>query len=155
MKKAAKPVAKKKAVAATPGGLYTAPRGNVSIIVPAFWTLQQTNDDLVVESPGGKTSVIVTAYQKSGEVQALDARVYLHHYFETAPHKGRFTELEHGKQRASARYRDEEGNSWEVLFLSNGETLLLSTLSTSGTLAGKEGKVGQAVLASLKLQGVR
>jgi len=31
-------------------GTYTVPRGHVSIAVPTFWTLRQTNDDLEIEA---------------------------------------------------------------------------------------------------------
>ena len=46
------------------GGSYVTPKRNVSIGIPAFWTLRQTNDDLEVESPSRKTSVVVTAFQR-------------------------------------------------------------------------------------------
>jgi len=153
--KAVKPVkpvvAKSTQHAALRAGIYTTPSGNVSVALPSFWFLQQTNDDLSIESADGKTSVIVTAYCRTDEAKLLDAREYLHHYFETAPHKGGFTELEHSSRRASARYRDEDGNGWLALFLSDGQTLLLATLSTNGSLASKEAKTGLAVLESLKL----
>ena len=134
------------------GGTYVVPRGNVAIAVPAFWTLRQTNDDLILESASGQTSVIVTAYHKSADVKSLDARDYLQHYLEAAPHKGRFEQDTHTKGRAAARFKDPEGNSWGVVFLTNGKTLLLATCSSNGPLTSKEGRVGVWVLNSLYLK---
>jgi hypothetical protein len=124
----------------------------VAIAVPAFWTLRQTNDDLVLESPSGQTSVIVTAYQKTEDVRSLDARDYLKHYMETAPHNGRVQGDTTSKGRAGARFKDPEGNSWGVIFLTNGKTLLLATCSSNGPLTSKEGRVGVWVLNSLYLK---
>lgn len=134
------------------GGTYVVPRGNVAIAVPAFWTLRQTNDDLVLESASGQTSVIVTAYQKTDDVRSLDARDYLQHYMEAAPHKGRFQNDTTSKGRAAARFKDPEGNSWGVMFLTNGKTLLLATCSSNSPLTSKEGRVGVWVLNSLYLK---
>lgn len=71
------------------GGTYITPKGNVSIGIPAFWSLRQTNDDLEVESPSRKTSVIVTAFQRENGVAKLDARAYLEHFLQSASMKGR------------------------------------------------------------------
>ncbi len=134
------------------GGTYVVPRGNVAIAVPSFWTLRQTNDDLILESASGQTSVIVTAYHKTEDVKSLDAREYLHHYLEAAPHKGGFQQDTQSKGRAAARFKDPEGNSWGVVFLTNGKTLLLATCSSNGPLTSKEGRVGVWVLNSLYLK---
>ncbi|HYD16777.1 MAG TPA: hypothetical protein VEB03_02110 [Candidatus Nanoarchaeia archaeon] len=133
-------------------GLYTAPRGNVTIAVPAFWSLRQTNDDLEVESPTGKTSVIVTAFQSDGSSKRLDAREYLQHFMETAQTKSKPKLNGNTRQHARARFRDVDGDNWEVLFLSNGKTLLLATCNSSLPSTGKEAKVGVTVLESLKLK---
>lgn len=132
-------------------GTYIVPRGHVSIGVPSFWTLRQTNDDLEVEAPSGSTSVIVTAFQRNGRNQPLDAREYLDHFLETAPKNGRL-KMERGtKQRAVARYKDPEGDHWDVAFVTNGNTLLLATCNTSFPSSHKEAKTGIQVLESLKL----
>src|SRR5208337_1851904 len=105
-------------------GTYIVPRGHVSIAVPTFWSLRQTNDDIQVESEASETTVIVTAYHRNPGVKALDARDYLQHFLDTAPVAGRLQTGESTKRQASARFRDEEGDNWFVRFLSNGETLL-------------------------------
>lgn len=134
-------------------GVYTSPNGNVSIGVPAFWTLRQTNEDLEVEAPSGHTSVIVTAFQRQPEFERLDAREYMQHFLETANSNGR-PRLDNGtRQRASSRFRDVDGDNWEVIFLTNGNTLLLATCNSSEPRTGKEAKVGLGVINSLKLKG--
>ncbi|PSH03615.1 MAG: hypothetical protein CXZ00_11205 [Acidobacteria bacterium] len=133
-------------------GTYIVPRGHVSIAVPTFWTLRQTNDDLQVESEASETTVVVTAYQRSEQVKSLDARDYLKHFLETAPVAGRVQRGESSKQKASARYRDEEGDNWFVLFISNGKTLLLATCHSNRPLTSREGKTGVAVLDSITLK---
>ncbi len=133
-------------------GTYTVPRGHVSLSVPAFWTLRQTNDDLELEAPSGATSVIVTAFQRNGRSQSLDAREYLGHFLETAPKNGRL-QRDHGtKQRASARYKDPDGDYWEVAFVTNGTTLLLATCNTSFPSTHKEAKTGFQVLESVTVR---
>jgi hypothetical protein len=133
-------------------GIYTVPRGHVSIAVPTFWSLRQTNDDVQVESEASETTVIVTAYQRNDGVKALDARDYLKHFLDTAPVTGRLQTGDSTKQHATARFRDEEGDNWFVRFLSNGQTLLLATCHSNRPLTSREGKTGVAVLESIKLK---
>jgi hypothetical protein len=133
-------------------GTYIVPRGHVSIAVPTFWSLRQTNDDIQVESEASETTVIVTAYQRNDDVKALDARDYLTHFLDTAPVAGRLQTGDSTKQRASARFRDEEGDNWFVRFISNGQTLLLATCHSNRPLTSREGKTGVAVLDSIKLK---
>jgi hypothetical protein len=133
-------------------GTYTVPRGHVSLAIPPFWTLRQTNDDLEVEAPSGATSVIVTAFQRNGRSQALDARECLEHFLETAPKNGRL-QREHGtRQRATARYKDPDGDSWQVAFVTDGATLLLATCNTSFPKTNKEAKTGFQVLDSVTIR---
>jgi len=133
-------------------GTYIVPRGHVSIAVPTFWSLRQTNDDIQVESEASETTVIVTAYQRNSDVKALDARDYLKHFLDTAPVAGRLQTGETSKQKASARFRDEEGDNWFVRFISNGQTLLLATCHSNRPLTSREGRTGVAVLDSIKLK---
>ncbi len=133
-------------------GTYTVPKGHVSIAVPAFWTLRQTNEDLEVEAPSGATSVIVTAFKRDKDFPSLDAREYLEHYLENAPRNGRLKVDRGTKQKAVATFRDTEGDSWKVVFLSNGNTLLLATCNTSLPAAHKEAKAGEKVLGSIRLK---
>ena len=128
------------------------PRGHVSIAVPTFWSLRQTNDDIQVESEASETTVIVTAYQRNADVKSLDARDYLKHFLDTAPVAGRLQTGDSSKQRASARFRDEEGDNWFVRFISNGQTLLLATCHSNRPLTSRDGKTGVAVLDSIKLK---
>jgi hypothetical protein len=133
-------------------GTYTVPRGHVSIAVPTFWSLRQTNDDIQVESEASETTVIVTAYHRNADVKSLDARDYLKHFLDTAPVAGRLQTGDSTKQRASARFRDEEGDNWFVRFISNGKTLLLATCHSNRPLTSREGKTGVAVLDSIQLK---
>ncbi|HWR35515.1 MAG TPA: hypothetical protein VN622_06560 [Clostridia bacterium] len=133
-------------------GLYTVPRGHVSIAVPPFWTLRQTNDDLELDAPSGGTSIIVNAYQRNHEVKSLDARVYLHDFLERLQTKGRPKMQGGTRQHASVHYRDTDGNNWELLFLANGDTLLMATCSTTGPMTSKEARLGLEVMHSLKLK---
>ena len=136
-------------------GIYTVPNGKVSLAVPAFWTLRQTNDDLELEAPSSKTSVIITAFQREKGYKPLDAREYMQHFLETANSNGRPRTENGSKARSVARFRDVDGDNWEVLFLTNGNTLLLATCNSSEPRAGKEAKVGVSVLDSLRLKGSR
>lgn len=149
--KAAKKTKARKQPSKSATGTYTVPRGHVSIAVPTFWTLRQTNDDLEVEAPSGSTAVIVTAFQRNGRNEPLDAREYLDHFLETAPKNGRL-KMERGThKRAVARYKDPEGDHWDVAFVTNGNTLLLATCNTSFPSSHKEARTGVQVLESLKL----
>jgi hypothetical protein len=133
-------------------GTYIVPRGHVSLAVPTFWVLRQTNDDIQVESEASETTVVVTAYHRNTGVKSLDARDYLKHFLDTAPVAGRLQTGDSSKQRASARFRDEEGDNWFVRFISNGETLLLATCHSNRPLTSREGKTGVAVLDSIHLK---
>ena len=128
------------------------PRGHVSLAVPTFWNLRQTNDDVQVESEASDTSVIVTAYHRNAGVKPLDARDYLQHFLETAPVAGRVQSGTGTKQQATARFRDPEGDNWFVRFVCNGETLLLATCHSNLPLTSRDGRTGLAVLDSVKLK---
>jgi hypothetical protein len=151
---AKKAPAKKKAAANNHfhPGTYTVPRGHVSIAVPTFWSLRQTNDDIQVESEQSETTVIVTAYQRNPGVKALDAREYLTHFLETTGKVQQLKHLDAGRQKSSARFRDAEGDNWHVAFFTNGETLLLGTCHSNRPLNSREGHTGVAVLESIKLK---
>ena len=154
-KVAAKPAPAKAAKANHQGfhpGTYTVPRGHVSIAVPTFWSLRQTNDDVQVESEASETTVVVSAYHRNEGVKPLDARDYLRHFLDTAPVAGRLQTGESSRKQASARFRDEEGDNWFVRFLSNGETLLLATCHSNRPLTSRDGRTGVAVLDSIKLK---
>jgi hypothetical protein len=135
------------------GGSYVTPKGNVTIGIPAFWTLCQTNDDLEVESPSRKTSVIVTAFQRENGVAKLDARQYLEHFLQSASMKGRADAGKSGPARAHARFRDPEGDHWQVEVLTNGDTLLLATLNSSLPPRSQEPRVGAEILQTIRLNG--
>lgn len=133
-------------------GTYVVPCGNVSLAVPSFWTLRQTNDDIELEAPGGETSVLVSAYQRQPKVGRLDAREYLQRLLATLRSNGTARVTEDTRSRAAAQYRDEQGDAWEAMFLSNGDTLLLATCSTHSKRTGKDAKIALEVLHSLKLK---
>jgi hypothetical protein len=135
------------------GGSYVTPKGNVSIGIPAFWTLRQTNDDLEVESPSRKTSVIVTAFQRENGVTRLDARQYLEHFLQSASMKGRADAGKSGPARAQSRFRDPEGDHWQIEVLTNGDTLLLATLNSSLPPRSQEPRVGAEILRTIRLNG--
>lgn len=135
-----------------PGGSYLTPRGNVTVGIPSFWTLRQTNDDLEVESPSGETSVIVTAFHRTDGSGRLDARKYLEGFLRTAPVKGRPAVEKIGRGRVVTRFRDGEGEFWQVEFLTDGETLLLATMHSSQSARSQEARVGSQVLATLNLK---
>jgi hypothetical protein len=119
--------------------------------VPPFWSLRQTNDDIELEGPSGSTSVIVTAFQRNRGNAALDAREYLTHYLETAPRNGRLSVGKGTRLKAGARYKDQEGDNWEVSFVTNGDTLLLATCNSSLPWTNKEMKTALSVIESLRL----
>jgi hypothetical protein len=133
-------------------GTYTVPRGHVSLAVPPFWTLRQTNDDIEVEGPSGSTSVIVTAFQRNKGARTLDAREYLDHFLETAPKNGHLRRAAGTRQRATVKYKDPDGDLWNVAFVANKNTLLLATCNTSLPATHKEAKTGTSVLESLRLK---
>ncbi len=135
------------------GGSYVTPRGNVTIGIPAFWTLRQTNDDLEVESPSRKTSVVVTAFQRENGVARLDARDYLEHFLQSASMKGRPDDGKSGPSRAQSRFRDPEGDHWQIVVFTNGNTLLLATLNSSLPPRSQEPRLGAEILATITING--
>ena len=135
------------------GGSYVTPKGNVSIGIPAFWTLRQTNDDLEVESPSRKTSVVVTAFQRENGVAKLDARQYLEHFLQSASMKGRADAGKSGPAHAQSRFRDPEGDHWQIEVLTNGDTLLLATLNSSLPPRSQEPRVGAEILRTITING--
>ena len=135
------------------GGSYVTPKGNVTIGIPAFWTLRQTNDDLEVESPSHKTSVVVTAFQRENDVAKLDARQYLEHFLQSASMKGRADAGKSGPAHAQSRFRDPEGDHWQIEVLTNGDTLLLATLNSSLPPRSQEPRVGSEILATIRING--
>ena len=150
-----KTVAKKKAVRSggnhAHGGVYVTPKGNVSVAVPPFWFFRQTNDDLELDSPTTATSIVISAFQRSGRRDPLDAREYMQRFLETAPAVGRKLVTLSTKPRTVARFKDSEGTAWQCEFLTDGTTLLLATLNTTEIPRSTELHAGYAVLDSIKI----
>ncbi len=151
-KLAAKKQSTRSPAAAFHGGSYTTPKGNVTLGLPAFWTLRQTNDDLELESPSGATSVLVTAFHREEGYSKLDAREYLEQFLKTAPMKGRPQTEKNGHSRAISRFRDQDGDCWQVEFFTDGDTLLLVTMHTSLKPRSEEARTATQVLGTLRLQ---
>ncbi len=132
-------------------GVYTTPRGNVTIQVPPFWSLLQTNEDLQLASPTGEVSLIINAYQRNGQ-KKLDAREYLDHLLASAPKQSRVKRDPATARRAAARYKDVDGTAWFVEFITDGKVLLLGEVSSSDSLTSQEAKTALAVMTSLKIK---
>ena len=96
--------------------------------------------------------MIVTAFQRNGRSQSLDAREYLEHFLETAPKNGHLQHERGTRQHASARYKDPDGDHWVVSFVTNGDTLLLATCNSSFPRTNKEAKTGLQVLDSVTVR---
>lgn len=133
------------------GGTYFTPKGNVSIAVPPFWFFRQTNDDLELDSPTTSTSIVVSAFQRSGRNEALDSREYMQRFLPTAPASGRKTVSLSTKPRTVAKFKDAEGANWQCEFLTDGTTLLLATLNSTEKPRSGELQTGLAVLESIKI----
>ncbi len=133
------------------GGTYFTPKGNVSVAIPPFWFFRQTNDDLELDSPTTATSIVVSAFQRSGRVEALDSRDSMQRFLQTAPAVGRKTTTLSTRQRTVARFKDSEGTHWQCEFLTDGTTLLLATLNSTEKPRSTELQTGYAVLDSIKI----
>ncbi len=155
VKKTAAKKSVKKAVRAkanhSHGGTYLTPKGNVSIAVPPFWFFRQTNDDLELDSPTTATSIVVSAFQRTGRVEALDSRDSMQRFLGTAPAVGRKNITLSTKARTIARFKDTEGANWQCEFLTDGTTLLLATLNSTVKGRSPELQSGLAVLDSIKI----
>jgi len=133
------------------GGTYITPKGNVAIAVPPFWFFRQTNDDLELDSPTTATSIVVSAFQRTGKVTSLDSRDYMQRFLGTTPAVGRKTVTLSTKPRTIARFKDAEGANWQCEFLTDGNTLLLATLNSTEKSRSPELQTGFAVLNSIKI----
>lgn len=154
-KKTAVKTARKRTPKSINPGTYTTPSGNVSIHVPPFWMFRQTNDDLQLVSPSGEVSLIVNAYSGSNGHGKLDAREYLDHLLQSAPHESRVKREKATRTRAAARYRDTDGTSWCVEFVTDGKTLLLAEISSAASLVSAEGRTAVAALDSVRIKPSR
>lgn len=130
-------------------GSYTTTRGTMKIMVPPFWTMRQTNEDLEIHAPSGKTAVYVTSYAGNGTSHKHDAREYLRTFLSNAQIAGRATIKEIGKLRAEARYRDPDGDHWVLSFLTNGKRMLLATCNTNLPSRNEEATTGVEVIQSI------
>ncbi len=147
--------AKKKSIRPTNnhahGGTYFTPKGNVSVAVPPFWFFRQTNDDLELDSPSTATSIVVSAFHRTGRVEALDSRDYMQRFLQTTPAVGRKTVTLSTRPRTIAKFKDAEGAAWQCEFLTDGNTLLLATLNSTEKPRSQEMQTAYAVLDSIKI----
>ena len=141
----------KKQTRKSANGTYVTPKRNVSLAVPPFWFFRQTNDDLELDSPTTATSIVVSAFQRSGRREPLDAREYMKRFLETAPAVGRKTVTLSTKSRTVAKFKDGEAVAWQCEFLTDGTTLLLATMNTTEPARSPELQTGLAVLNSIKI----
>jgi hypothetical protein len=142
---------KKKAARKSLNGTYITPQRNVTVSIPPFWFFRQTNDDLELDSPTTATSIVVSAFQRSGRREALDSREYMKRFLQTAPAAGRKQITLNTKARTIAKFKDGEGTLWQCGFLTDGTTLLLVTLNTTEKPKSPEMQAGMAVLDSVKI----
>jgi hypothetical protein len=154
-KKKSATIAKKRAPKTSRTGIYTAPRGNVSIAVPTFWVFRQTNDDLQLVSPSGDVSLIVNAYSGNNGSARIDARQNLEHLLASAPKQSRVKRDTATTKRAGARYKDTDGTSWCVEFITDGKLLLLAEVSSTAALTNPEAKTALTALGSIKIKPTR
>ena len=154
-KKKSATIAKKRASKSPKTGTYTAPRGNVSIAVPTFWVFRQTNDDLQLVSPSGDVSLIVNAYSGNNGRGKLDARQNLEHLLASAPKQSRVTRDTATNRRAGARYKDTDGTSWCVEFITDGKLLLLAEISSTSALNNPEAKTAITAMGSIRIKPSR
>ncbi len=133
------------------GGTYFTPKGNVSLAVPPFWFFRQTNDDLELDSPTTATSIVVSAFQRSGRLDPLDSRDSMKRFLGTAPAVGRKTIALSTKPRTVARFKDAEGAHWQCEFLTDGTTLLLATMNSTDQPRSPELQTAVAVLNSIRI----
>jgi hypothetical protein len=154
-KKTATKSSKPRAPKPSKPGIYTAPRGNVSIAVPAFWMFRQTNDDLQLVAPSGDVSLIVNAYSGNNGHGKIDARDHLDNLLASAPKQSRVKRDKASNKRAAARYKDTDGTSWCVEFITDGKLLLLAEISSTGALTTPEAKTAISALESLKIKPIR
>lgn len=152
-KKSAKKATKKttRKSNANHSGTYLTPKRNVSIAVPPFWFFRQTNDDLELDSPTTATSIVVSAFQRTGRVEALDSRDSMQRFLGTAPAVGRKQITLSTTARTIARFKDSEGANWQCEFLTDGTTLLLATLNSTAKGRSPELQTGVAVLDSIRI----
>ena len=133
-------------------GIYTVPRGHVSLSVPPYWTLRQSTDDIRVDSEDAETSVVISSYQRNSTSVKLDAREYLKHFLQTAPVEGRVAAANNTARLASARFRDADGGYWQVRFISNLKTLVLATCYSNQPPTSRDGRTASLVIESIKLK---
>jgi hypothetical protein len=143
--------ATRKSVNHSLAGVYLTPKGNVSLAVPPFWFFRQTNDDLELDSPTTSTSIVVSAFQRTGRAEPLDSRESMQRFLGTAPAAGKKTILLSSKARTTARFKDVEGAQWQCEFLTDGTTLLLATLNSTEKQRSSELQTGIDVLNSIKI----
>jgi hypothetical protein len=134
-------------------GTYLTPKRNVSLAVPPFWFFRQTNDDLELDSPTTATSIVVSAFQRSGRRESLDSRDYMQRFLQTAPAAGRKQVTLSTKPRTVAKFKDGEGTAWQCAFLTDGTTLLLVTLNSTEKPRSPELRSALEVLDSIKILG--
>ena len=139
----------------TKPGFYTSPSGNVSLSVPTYWVFRQTNDDLQLISPSGDVSLIVNAYSGHNGTRKLDARQHLDHLLASAPRQSRVKRETASNKRAAARYKDTDGTSWCVEFITDGKLLLLAEVSSTGALTSPEAKTAMGALGSIRIKSAR
>ncbi len=94
---------------------------------------------------------MVSAFQRTGRVDALDSRDSMKRFFESAPANGRKQITLSTRVRTIARFKDTEGANWQCEFLTDGTTLLLATLNSTEKGRSPELQTGFAVLDSIKI----
>jgi hypothetical protein len=132
-------------------GTYIAPRDRFKIAVPALWCLRETGENLELASPSRKTAVIVTTFHKRDTAPETDTRKHLERFLKGAPVKGEARVVINSKWQSSAQYVDSTDAAWDVMFLANGDILLLATCNSNSDAEPDEKHRGVQVLKSIQL----
>lgn len=132
-------------------GLYVASSRRFRIGIPVCWKLCETEQEVQIESPSGKTAVTITTFKKVDPDSSIDSREHLTRFLNGAAVNGKPSILRWSRFRSSARFTDSRDVLWEVVFLTRRKRLLLGTCNSARGAAGDELQQGRRSLESIRL----
>lgn len=132
-------------------GKYIAPGHRFSVSVPPHWVLKEDTQEYILQSPSGKTAVVLTVFRKRDTRQDIDARSHLRRFMSTVQPKTKPELLVNRRGHCSALYTDLDGKKWYVSFLAKQRTLVLATCNSDHDAEREDTETGFALIDSLEL----
>jgi hypothetical protein len=126
--------------------------GVYGLDAPRTWIVQESEAEATISDTLDQISVNITVFLAETAEANLNARDHLDRYLSSSDYCD-VKRLYVNSKRAKASYKDQDGRTWNVMFASSEQRLLLATLNADADIPDHMLEMGMEVLESIRFSG--